>query len=61
MATIIANKMPQTVTVSILNEDGHAVARRIGPHATLGPIEDGQITSHVRRLVEQNHLRLRRA
>lgn len=57
---ILANKMPQLVTVSI-RKDGQLVDLKLGPHAQSEPLADDCLTDHARVLIAQGHLRQRRA
>lgn len=58
---IIANKLPQTVRASVLDDAGAPYEIVLGPHAFSAPVDASKLTAHTKGLVQSGHLRLRPA
>jgi hypothetical protein len=61
MAVVLHNKLPQLLTVTILDADGRPVECRIPGYGKSDPIPEGRITAHVRQMIAAGHIRQRTA
>ncbi len=61
MKVKLANKLPQTVAVSMLDAEGKLVEVRIDPHCESAALDDDKLTPHARQLVAAGRLKLRPA
>ena len=55
----IANKLSQTVSVSLTGPSGAVEELKIAAKATSEPVDEGTLTDHTLGLVRLGHLRLR--
>ncbi len=58
---IIANKLPQKVSVAVLDGNGKATEVVLPPHGTHGPLPASKVGSYTRKLAGQGHVKIRRA
>ncbi len=59
MKVILANKLPQLVTVSVKGDDGVLLDLKIQPFASTEPIDVARLGIHARQLIASGHLRQR--
>jgi hypothetical protein len=57
----IANKLAQSVRVSVTGGDGKAVDIQLQPNGVSDPVNESKLTQHTRSMVAAGHLRLRPA
>lgn len=59
MLVRIANKLEQSVRLSVLDEAGKPVEIQLQPNGISDAVEDSSLTAHTKSLVRAGHLRLR--
>jgi len=59
MLVRIANKLEQSVRLSVLDDAGAPVEILLQPNGVSDTVEDSRITAHTKSLVRAGHLRLR--
>lgn len=60
MQVRLANKLPQSVTVSVRGADGKLSALNLPPFATSEPMDEDALDTHARQLVAAGHLKVRK-
>lgn len=56
---LVESKMRQTLTLSVLNDDGIAVELKLAPLATSTPIREDCLTDQIRRFAASGQVRIR--
>ncbi len=57
----IHNKLPQTVTLSVIGENGEVQELRLAGNTQSEVLAESQLTDHVRNLAAAGHVKLRPA
>lgn len=55
----IENKLRQSLSLSIVNDDGQAAELKLGPLATSAPLREDRLTDQVRRFAAAGKVRIR--
>lgn len=56
---VISNKLPQTVTLTVLDASGSPVELRLDANKNSDPLPKERLTAHVHQLAERGHVRIR--
>lgn len=57
---VIANKLPQSLTLTVLDAQGTPVELRLDANKTSDPLPQERLTPYTTQLAERGHIRVRR-
>ncbi len=56
---VLSNKLPQVLTITVLDAGGAPVELKLQPNGTSDPIDRARLTPHVDQLAAAGHIRVR--